>query len=419
MDYLAFGLLMLLLAIAILIALKIETKSPAKLRPVSNFVAIFLFYNIFAAIFYYRTNSSNYFAYPYIDRQFFDEILKTLNMNLAVLFWIIAGHLIFTITYNALPKTNVIVVKRTPKNRLGLYAAVVIAIILAFLLYYQDSLISRQAYTVEDESQVIRTLLMMLILLSAFLSGTISRERPILGLILASIIIVVLIAHGSRRAAIAPAIFFLGKYLDSSPKASSYIGVGATSVLLLAVSLAARNLESQGLAHIAQVFEFSDFGNLPIQNIYHYILNNALMGFPMSHYVSKNMYIEAQVIIASLNPLPGLLAWNPSYNERLHIGIFFPINGLGTLHGADYMVSVVSAVYFGFLLSIVNRFHFKAVSQKKTVIAATMLVLSGLATIFFLQYGLRHAIRPLYYAAILGMVGSLLSSFARSKRNKD
>lgn len=419
MEYLLFAILIAFLVTAIFIASWIDTKSPVKLSPVTFFAGLFLVYNILAVVFYSRINSSNLIVYPYVDLAFFDEILASLNMNFLLLFWIILGHIFFVSIYRALPRVAVIRIVKNSPIRHGLLGAITMLSILAFVLYYGSSLITRQAYVIENESSGIRAILGMMVLMSAFLSGIISREKPIFGLVLVSIIVVILAAHGSRRAAVVPAIYFFGKYINGNPKITSFIVVCLASVMLFAVSLISRNLESQGFAHLLQVLDFSEFGALPVSSIYQYLINNALMGFPMSHYANKNIQIELQLIIASINPLPGFLAWDPSYNERLHIGNFFPINGMGTLHGAGYFVSALTSIYLGFLLSAVNRFYFKAVSQKKNLLATALLGLSALAAILFLQYGLRHAIRPLYYAALLGLALSVLSSLARSKRIKD
>ncbi|NNX35137.1 MULTISPECIES: hypothetical protein [unclassified Roseobacter] len=385
----------------------------------SNFVVIFILFNLAASQFYYWSDIGDFHRYPYIDNRFSDEILGTFNSNLVWLCYIALGHIIFSASYNAAPKikfTRGGYSQRTRRINTDLISVIVVLIALLFALYYQDALISRQSYIIEGENTQIRTLLMLLVVISAFLTGVVARDRPTLGLVLLIIIIVLLLAHGSRRAAVAPALFFLGKYLSDTPSVKNYVSLTVTSGCLLAFSLLMRNMDQQGLAHFFNVFNFDNLDALPISNLFQYVLNNLFMGFPMAHYAKSNIAIDSHIIFASLNPLPGALVWRHEYTDLLRVGTFFPVNAIGTLNGAEHMAGAFAATFFGFLLSIVNLQYLQAVARQQRVVMIAILGLSLLASIFFVQYGLRHAVRPLYYAIFIGLaVNSFRSLLPRDQ----
>ena len=220
------------------------------------------------------------------------------------------------------------------------------------------------------------------------------------------------VSQGSRRLALVPLLYLLGKAVAGRlPTKSAILTSSLASLYLISLAIAFRQAPSHGLSPHLKVLPRSLTTQLPWQPI----LANLLNGFSLAPQVA---FVEPRIpqsaLWVSIDPRSGHSAGWYAISGSLRININTPYSSLGELgnHGAS--VLFIYSLLLGATLTICCRAMIGAASGQSgsSPFRRIFLVsISGYIGLSFVQYNLRSTTRIAYLlVAFCGIYRVALSS---------
>lgn len=223
--------------------------------------------------------------------------------------------------------------------------------------------------------------------------------------ILVLILELLLLAIGTRRAALLPLFFVSGLYYFGREQRivmpAVFLSLAITPVLYL-LMLAFRSMPMQGIIPLFNIFSSLSEYELPFGDlIVTYPLNNFLSGVPQTGYVIEQSKIPIEKFFISINPLPGgLIGWEDAA-KTMRVNRYVPYNALGELLNYGLVWAGSYFFLFGWIVSFFQSQIEKMKSRGGSFIRLVVILFIVLFLIFSTQYHLRSATRFIVYAGLL------------------
>ena len=236
-------------------------------------------------------------------------------------------------------------------------------------------------------------------------SSRVSTKRA-LSLAVAFVYVAVFFSFGSRRLALVPVVFALGAYaakpVSKRLRAFLIVGVGV-GIALLPLPL---GLRSGGAHGLVPYFDILRGGFSGVDIGFDSVLLNLLQGVPA---VAVTAFKQPAVPLwVSLNPLPGNLAgwYTVSGAHRLNVNAPYP--ALGELRNHSLLAMTLYFAVAGFALARADIAVRRLMAHGHELYALLLVSVSGLFTVFSLQYNLRTSTRFLYFLVGLTLLSAAI-----------
>lgn len=350
-----------------------------------------------------------------------EETISTGQLFVLATWALLGGVTLVTALRGSHPQGGRKVTIEAPRVSVGFALLASSSLLIVALLQLQGSLFFREEYLPFPAGSVWFALVQQLSIAAVLLLGLACRRastwEKAYALVLLFGFLTVFFSLGTRRFAVAPAVFALGLFIGGSKRGKSMLlliaGVGV-SLLFLPIPLFVRGLNSHGLLpYLAAMRGFS------LQAInWTNTANNLLIAFPLTGHVAalpgipfKNLWIE-------LNPLPGGRAGWYEIAPSMRLNIYTPFNSIGELANYGHLVLVAVCFAVGAFLAWLDLVIGRFFAAGRQLVALAILGLSVLFALEFLQYNLRASVRLLYYSLILALGAELFARLGLNKRVK-
>lgn len=236
----------------------------------------------------------------------------------------------------------------------------------------------------------------------------------IFGFSLFAIYELIFLTLSSRRLIVAPFFFLAGAAFAGLSRKTFIFSVFVIVLMtpfLLRLVINLRVAPDQGLLHL-----LSNIGYFVDGDLFKYyqlgvdaILANLTLGFPLAAVVAEQPQIPANLIFASLSPLPSFInAFGVDYynlNQFMRLSVYMPYNTIGQLLNCGYEFVFLFFSLIGCLSAWVevNIRYYRDIKIKQIpylVSAVFLIVFSCFST----QYDLRSSMRIVYLSLLLPLI---------------
>lgn len=221
--------------------------------------------------------------------------------------------------------------------------------------------------------------------LGALAAGALSQRRPMVAGLCGIAIMVVLFAGATRVFSAIPLMFLVGRTVAGVVTSKvHYLAALVFAYATLPIPLISRSQASHGLlpyaAAVSQAVTQPDY----LSGIGRTFGENIGMTVPLLIFVSKVHTIEADDMIASINPMPADIAGWSAIMEKMRVHSFIPYSTLG--EWASFGSGVLLAFIIGW--TVIVRVCISSISRNSGILRLPLLMLTiALSSLIVLEMG--------------------------------
>ncbi len=423
---------MLLILISILVFLELYL--------IKKIISFFLLSPIYIYLFFYTFSLIltvfYYYYYPVkINLYHFDNVNSETFLN--TIFYYLLALLAFNmgviLYYDSVGKKSKLIfnksfsdslhikIKKDEDNILIKIASIILAVtLLLYYLVYGKKIFYRYSY-IPDVSKIGLTLIKILNFINTIILAFSYKTNKRKSLLLFLIIMFFSIGTGSRAVFLSLLAFFVIQFItnDNTLKNKLIFGLKIFfGLLFFAYIIQLRSLNRHGIIpHLAYLTKLdSSFIESFVFNIYY----SFIFGVFVTIKTIQETVKDWNIILVSLNPLPGKWAGWYDYADKLRLNRYAPYS----LHGQVFSMGKTFTFLFFFIVGLIfanieKRVRKFILNGKKTLAFVIVLIMI-LFIVHAFEYHLRSAFRYIYYAYFIILITyffSLLKPYLRIKKS--
>ncbi|WP_157805263.1 hypothetical protein [Confluentibacter citreus] len=274
-------------------------------------------------------------------------------------------------------------------------------IILYFITYGLD-IFTRSSYLSPDHSGALQLLIKILSLINVILLGVTYISHRKLSNLFFWVLMIFSFGTGSRITVLYLLIYFILIFQAKGNNLFNKLSFGFNmlfSFVIFSLLITFRSFDEHGiLPYFSGLFNnensvLSNFQRNFMFNIYY----TFIFGVFVTIQTLKEAIPDWNIILVSLNPLPGTIAGFYKYVPDLMINPFAPF----TSHGQVFVMGKTFSAFFylsiGVIFADIDYRVRRLFDNKKRIFAFVLVFISVLYVIYSFEYLLRSAVRYLYY----------------------
>lgn len=341
-----------------------------------------------------------------LDRVSNKDFFETIKLYIIALICFLAG----TITYYDLQiKQNKLLFNQSfsqylflsysvPKSTYYVTTVLFFLITILYFITYGRGLLLREKY-LPEVSRGLTIIIKILSFIQSIILGLFYKKNKQLSLFYFIFLILISIGTASRVVFLFYVLYSVLIFISGKNNLINRLSFFLNLLLaffLLGFLIGVRSSELHGI--VPYLKSISSNTNNLINSIYFNFYYSFIFGVYVTIGTLKKATLDWNMILVSINPLPGKLAGWYEYANDMRLNKFAPFS----LHGRVFKTGILFTTFYFFILGIIFSFFEKVVRKlfrgKKNILAFSIVIILCLHIVYAFEYNMRASIRYLYYA---------------------
>lgn len=386
------------------------------------YIYLFFYYAVIILSVLYYYFYENKFSFYNVDKATNTDFLYSLKFYIIANIFFLIGCIFF---YDLSKKQNkklfnskldytVFVKYKIPPYLMKVTNVIALIVSACYILTYGQGILYRTEYIPDLDFKFLVSIAKVLSFLAAIFLGLLYQKNKAKSIIAFLGLLLLTMSTGSRVTFLLLMIYLLVVFQTSGNTSKNKIRFFIQLILsfvFMSYVFGLRKLPTHGLGpYLASILDpESGYDNSVAINIYY----TFIFGFFVTIRTINEAVQDWNVILVSINPLPGSMVGWYNYAPNLRINLYAPY----TLHGQVFNMGITFTCLFFLIIGLIfsyfeQKVRFYLVNNQRGI-SLVIVLLTALFIFYSYEYYLRSALRYLYYAFFILYFYVLVSYFVK------